>query len=106
MMDRLQCKACGSYSMLPMELEADETEAVMAALAGQSEDDASDALSEGDDAPLGLDEALIDEEALREMVSDIVRQELQGALGERITRNVRKLVRREIHRALASQELE
>ena len=24
-MDRLQCKACGSYSMLPMELEADET---------------------------------------------------------------------------------
>lgn len=53
-----------------------------------------------------VDEALLDEEALREMVSEIVRQELQGALGERITRNVRKLVRREIHRALASQELE
>lgn len=53
-----------------------------------------------------MDEALLDEEALREMVSEIVRQELQGALGERITRNVRKLVRREIHRALASQELE
>ena len=32
--------------------------------------------------------------------------ECPAALGERITRNVRKLVRREIHRALASQELE
>ena len=49
---------------------------------------------------------ILDEEALRDMVSEIVRQELQGALGERITRNVRKLVRREIHRALASQDFE
>lgn len=48
----------------------------------------------------------IDEEALRDMVVEIVREELQGALGERITRNVRRLVRREIHRALASQELD
>lgn len=48
----------------------------------------------------------LDEEALRELVSEIVRAELQGALGERITRNVRKLVRREIHRALTAQELE
>ncbi len=47
----------------------------------------------------------IDEAMLREMVSDIVRRELQGALGERITRNVRKLVRREIHRALAAHDL-
>lgn len=52
------------------------------------------------------DEQLIDEEALRDLVADIVRSELQGALGERITRNVRKLVRREIHRALTAQELE
>lgn len=48
----------------------------------------------------------IDEDTLREMVVDIVRQELQGALGERITRNVRKLVRREIHRMLISQDFE
>lgn len=27
-MDRLQCKACGSYSMLPMELEPDEPDAL------------------------------------------------------------------------------
>ena len=52
------------------------------------------------------DEQLIDEDALRDMVSEIVRAELQGALGERITRNVRKLVRREIHRALSAQDLE
>ena len=40
------------------------------------------------------------------MVTEIVRSELQGALGERITRNVRKLVRREIYRVLSSQEFE
>lgn len=55
---------------------------------------------------LSSDDDVLDEEALRELVSDIVREELQGALGERITRNVRKLVRREIHRALAAQDLE
>lgn len=68
-----------------------------------------DGTSEAIEAGLSdaLDEpAVIDEEALREMVADIVRQELQGALGERITRNVRKLVRREIHRALAAHDLD
>lgn len=69
-----------------------------------------------DDAMAGLDsedtllfageDAVIDEDMLRDLVSEIVRQELQGALGERITRNVRKLVRREIQRALASQEFD
>lgn len=47
----------------------------------------------------------VDEEALRDLVLEIVREELQGAMGERITRNVRKLVRREIHRILSSQDL-
>lgn len=55
---------------------------------------------------LSDDDQVLDEEALRDLVSEIVRAELQGALGERITRNVRKLVRREIHRALTAQELE
>lgn len=55
---------------------------------------------------LAAEETILDEESLRELVADIVREELQGALGERITRNVRKLVRREIHRALAAQDLE
>ncbi len=48
----------------------------------------------------------LDEEALRALVSEMVRAELQGELGDRITRNVRKLVRREIHRALASRDFD
>lgn len=67
----------------------------------------TDAVADKGDTDLfGGDESVIDEETLRDMVSDIVRQELQGALGERITRNVRKLVRREINRVLASQEFD
>ncbi|WP_281966729.1 hypothetical protein [Roseovarius nanhaiticus] len=68
------------------------------AAARATDDDETDFLSGNDE--------FLDEDALRDLVADIVRQELQGALGERITRNVRKLVRREIHRALASQELQ
>ncbi len=44
----------------------------------------------------------IDEDILRGIVRDMIRQELQGDLGERITSNVRKLVRAEINRALAA----
>jgi len=50
--------------------------------------------------------ALLDEGALRELVAEIVREELQGGLGERITRNVRKLVRAEIQRAFAARDLD
>lgn len=48
----------------------------------------------------------LEEDALRDLVIQIVRAELHGAMGERITANVRKLVRKEINRALASRELE
>lgn len=58
------------------------------------------------DEPYDGQDFVVDEEALRALVVEIVHQELQGKLGERITRNVRNLVRREIHRALTSQELE
>ena len=58
------------------------------------------------DTAFSFDDAVIDEDTLRDMVAEIVRQELQGTLGERITRNVRKLVRREIHRALTSQDFD
>ena len=37
---------------------------------------------------------------LREVVRAVLREELEGEIGERITRNVLKLVRREIARAL------
>lgn len=73
--------------------------------AGDLEADASEP-DDLDTDDLADDEAVLDEESLRTLVAEIVRQELQGALGERITRNVRKLVRREIHRALAAQDLE
>lgn len=49
---------------------------------------------------------VFDEEMLRDLVSEFVRKELQGELGERITRNVRKLVRREINRALAARDFD
>ncbi|MGH1329756.1 MAG: hypothetical protein ACRBBK_02650 [Paracoccaceae bacterium] len=52
------------------------------------------------------EDAILDEAALRELVGMIVREELQGALGERITRNVRRLVRREVQRALSLREFE
>jgi hypothetical protein len=47
----------------------------------------------------------LDDEALRRLVAEIVHDELSGELGERITRNVRKLVRREINRVLTSREM-
>ncbi len=69
------------------------------------EDDEA-ALARETDATDQPDAHFIDEDALREIVSELVRAELQGDLGDRITRNVRKLVRREIHSALANRELE
>ena len=53
------------------------------------------------------DEAMLfNEDVLRELVRDILREELAGKMGERITRNIRKLVRAEIARSLAAQEYE
>ena len=50
-------------------------------------------------------EMSFDEAVLRELVRDLILKELQGHLGERITRNVRKLVRAEIARALAIHDV-
>ncbi|TDL84312.1 hypothetical protein E2L08_02250 [Palleronia sediminis] len=47
---------------------------------------------------------ILDEDDLRDLIAEIVREELQGELGERLTRNIRKLVRREIMRALSASE--
>lgn len=63
-----------------------------------ADDDLDDLLAEGAEG--------MDEEALRKLISEIVREELMGTLGERITRNVRKLVRREIYRILSSQDFD
>lgn len=62
-------------------------------------DDAADDLF---DPLAGSDLDLV---ALRDMVAEIVRDELRGTLGEKITRNLRALVRREIARALEAEGL-
>ena len=59
-------------------------------------------LTDTDGNPL----TVLDEAALQEIVRQIIREELQGGLGERITRNVRKLVRAEINRALTARALD
>ncbi|MBE0452308.1 MAG: hypothetical protein IBX58_01360 [Roseovarius sp.] len=86
----------------PDEILADE--AVSAMFDGETGPQPEEAAAEI--AAFALDEAVLDEDALRDLVAEIVRQELMGTLGERITRNVRKLVRREIHRALTSQDFD
>ena len=43
---------------------------------------------------------ILDEESLRDLINAIVREELQGELGDRISRNLRKLIRREIAQVL------
>jgi hypothetical protein len=52
------------------------------------------------------DAAVIDMDALRDLIAEVIREELNGPLGERITRNVRKLVRQEIARALEAQKFD
>ncbi|MFT7108146.1 MAG: AcrR family transcriptional regulator [Yoonia sp.] len=47
----------------------------------------------------------LDADALRALVIATVHEELSGELGERITQNVRKLVRREINRVLANYDI-
>jgi hypothetical protein len=80
--------------------------------AAPEQQDASPAFLPGPDRPETAEgssdeaEAVLDEDALRDLISQIVREELKGELGERITRNVRKLVRAEIARALASRDLD
>lgn len=68
-------------------------------------EDASQGAAASQQDPVTADGAVLDEESLRVLVAEILREELQGVLGERITRNVRKLVRREIQRALTARDL-
>jgi cell pole-organizing protein PopZ len=83
-----------------LEQQVDDLRAVVARNAARAQGD--DVLVLKNPLPL----ADQDNEALEDMVSRLVRAELQGPLGERITANVRKLVRREIHRAFAVDELD
>ena len=66
---------------------ADDNEAAAIALLE------NDALATADVQPASGPDVEFDEHMLRDLVRDMIEQELQGGLGERITRNVRKLVR-------------
>lgn len=46
---------------------------------------------------------ILDEESLRVMINAIVREELQGELGQSIGRDLRKIVRREVEEALRAE---
>jgi hypothetical protein len=68
--------------------------------------DGSDPALRDDFATAPGNTEMIDAVALRALIVQIVQEELQGSLGERITRNVRKLVRREINRMIVSDDLD
>ena len=93
----------GSESAVETTVEAEQAEAVE--VPAFDDNDAPD-LDE-DLSPAGYpDDEIMDEEALREMVSQAIRDELQGAMGERITRNLRRLVRREVQRAMTLRDFD
>jgi hypothetical protein len=58
----------------------------------------------GEDGEIVHSAPILDEEALRRVINAIIREELQGELGDRISRNLRKLIRREIAEVMAEQQ--
>lgn len=90
-----------SEADLPASLEDSALEATLARLEAVL---AGSVLpGQGDTSPEAADptgDEVIDEGVLYQLVAHIVRQELQGELGEKITRNIRKLVRAEVAREL------
>lgn len=85
---------------------ADDGDSPQEAREGPEAEAAVDGASEPENMFGAQEPDVMDEEMLRQLVTDIVREELQGTLGERITRNVRKLVRREINTLLATRDFE
>ena len=67
--------------------------------------DVPNPMSEIGSEPAYGDEAILDEAGLHALVAQIVREELQGQLGERITAQVRRLVRAEIAKALDDRHI-
>ncbi len=57
----------------------------------------------GERPPHGV-QAPVDRELLRSMVSDLVREELRGETGERITDRIRQFVAREVQHALTGRQ--
>jgi len=87
-----QAEDLGEHAEPEPEAEAGEE----IAIARSEAEDLTGAVS-GDEGQGDIDEVLLDEDDLRSMVAQMVREELQGTLGAQITGNIRKLIRREIH---------
>ena len=51
-----------------------------------------------------LDPSSLTEDMLRDLIADVVRKELSGATGQKVTGNIRKLVRREVARHLSTRD--
>lgn len=83
-----------SGTIEPDPIWADAAEASVIAALAEDQKSQPDYLEQGQ---------RFDEAVLRDLVREILREELAGTLGERITRNIRKLVRAEIARAMATQ---
>jgi hypothetical protein len=88
-----------SFGAGPETLEAEEE--TLYSAADYDDADTTPLSGEGDG-----DDMVIDEDMLREIVGRLVREELQGTMGERITRNLRRMVRREIARAMALKDFD
>jgi hypothetical protein len=96
----------------PVTLDRDGLEATISALeaalgptAPAPEMAPQAAAAPGDEASSEQDVTLIDEGDLEILVARLVRNELRGQLGERITQQVRRLVRAEISRVLDERKL-
>ena len=91
--------------------EVSDSDADASPESSAARDPSPEAESPTDDAPIlaadtyvddvtEFEDTILDEDALRAVIAQIVREELHGQLGERITQQVRKLVRSEIAKAL------
>lgn len=60
-------------------------------------------LTEGFGTHQGQGAPILDEVALRGVINSIVREELQGEMGDRISRNLRKLIRQELSQMLKDE---
>ncbi|WP_417598901.1 hypothetical protein [Pararhodobacter oceanensis] len=87
-------------------METDATAADPTATAGAQASTAEPEFSAADDDTFVDDpgDTIIDEDTLRVVVAQIVREELHGQLGERVTQQIRKLVRAEIAKALEGRD--
>ncbi|NPD15934.1 hypothetical protein HOY34_12065 [Xinfangfangia sp. D13-10-4-6] len=115
-------KVAGRISPAPKTARAVSDDPLARAWADRAEAEITEVLNRSAPAAADRDEAhpadraatpdedaqatLIDEDFLRDLVRMIIREELAGSLGERITRNVRKLVRHEVNMAIATRDLD